>query len=134
MPDYSPEAYSLASRIANASNPHQGSYKKVLCVCSAGILRSPTAAMVLTQPPFNFNTRAAGIESTFALILIDNILLEWADEIVCMTLDQQERLKRVTIKPIHCYEIEDNFNYRDPDLIQMIVEKSKEIFKSNVEK
>lgn len=126
--------FSLADRIANASNPHQGFHKKVLCVCSAGILRSPTAAMILTQPPFNFNTRAAGIEKDYALIVIDEVLLEWADEIVCMTEDQQTRLQKITKKPVHCYNIEDNYGYRDPVLVYGIMEKSKEIFKSNVEK
>lgn len=26
--------------MGNAANPYQGNYKKVLCVCSAGLLRS----------------------------------------------------------------------------------------------
>ncbi len=35
------------NRWGNIDNPYQGSAKKVLCVCSAGMLRSPTAANVL---------------------------------------------------------------------------------------
>lgn len=50
----------VMNRIANASNKFQGSYKRVLCVCSAGLLRSPTAALVLSKDPYNFNTRACG--------------------------------------------------------------------------
>ena len=46
---------SKMNRLANTQNKYQGKYKKVLCVCSAGLLRSPTAALVLSQEPFNFN-------------------------------------------------------------------------------
>lgn len=33
-------------------HPSQGDFKKVLCVCSGGLLRSPTVAWVLSNPPF----------------------------------------------------------------------------------
>lgn len=110
------------NRLANSKNEFQGSFKKVLCVCSAGLLRSPTAALVLSQPPFGFNTRAAGISDDFALIVVDQILVHWADEIVCMTKDQAELLKRVTEKPIVCLNIEDSFAYRDPELIKRVAD------------
>lgn len=57
-----------------AQNPYQGQYKRVLCVCSGGILRSPTAAWVFSNEPYSFNTRAAGTES-FALIRLDPALI-----------------------------------------------------------
>ena len=56
------------NRLHNATNPYQGSYKKVLCVCSAGMLRAPTAAVVLSRPPYDFNTRAVGTDLGTALI------------------------------------------------------------------
>lgn len=74
----------LMNRIANSTNQFQGSYKRVLCVCSAGLLRSPTTALVLSQPPYNYNTRAAGLTKEFALVPVDPVLLHWADEVVCM--------------------------------------------------
>ena len=42
------------------SNEYQGDYKRVLTVCSANMLRSPTIAHVLSAEPYNFNTRSAG--------------------------------------------------------------------------
>lgn len=69
------------NRMANASNRFQGPAKRVLCVCSAGMLRSPTAANVLHQE-YGFNTRAAGITEEYALIPVDAVLIEWAEEIV----------------------------------------------------
>lgn len=111
------------NRLYNCKNPYQGGYKRVLCVCSAGLLRSPTAAFVLSQNPFNFNTRAAGIVADYALIPVDGVLLEWADEIVCMTGDQAYKLAKLTKKPVINLEIGDNFEYRDVRLVAMIKSK-----------
>jgi predicted protein tyrosine phosphatase len=107
----------------NAKNPYQGKYKKVLCVCSAGLLRSPTAAVVLSGEPFNYNTRSAGIEKSYALIPVDDVLIAWADEIVCMTIAQEEALSFITSKPIICLDIDDDFEYRDPRLVKLIEER-----------
>lgn len=128
----------LMNRLGNASNPYQDKNKKVLCVCSAGLLRSPTTAVVLSQEPFNFNTRAAGLVPDYALVPVDEVLLYWADEIVCMTQDQAEEiegmlqlLKRypgsnVETKKITCLGISDSFMYRDPKLVEMIKQKYEE--------
>jgi predicted protein tyrosine phosphatase len=114
----------LMNRLANSSNRYQGAYKRVLCVCSAGLLRSPTAALVLSQEPYNFNTRAAGLEPEFALIPVDRVLLEWADEIVTMTSEQAQevRSRLEEEKPIVVLGIDDNFRYRDPELMSLIRE------------
>lgn len=122
------------NRIHNATNPNQGKFKRVLCVCSAGVLRSPTAAEILSQPPFNFNTRAAGIDSDFALIPVDGALLEWADEVVCMTSYQYEALRQQGYsKPIITLDIEDNYEFRDPELVKLITERYTEITKAEEE-
>lgn len=110
------------NRMYNASNPCQGQAKRVLCVCSAGLLRSPTAAVVLSQEPFSFNTRAAGLVKDYALIPVDEVLLEWADEVVCMTDDQAADLREKTNKPIKCLNIGDSYNYRDPALVALIAD------------
>jgi len=120
------------NRLANCHNRFQGNYKKVLCVCSAGLLRSPTAALVLSQEPYNYNTRSAGLTPEFALIPVDEVLLEWADEIVCMEVKQKQQLlllfPQVEIKPIICLNIPDRYEYRDSELIELIKEKyNKEI-------
>jgi len=119
---------SFMNRLGNCTNPYQGDSKKVLCVCSAGLLRSPTAAVVLSQEPYNFNTRAAGISKEYALVEVDDVLLHWADEIVCMEQEQQAGLKaRLLSQGIHtteviCLDIEDSFSYRDPKLVNLIKE------------
>ena len=114
----------LMNRLANCTNRYQGEYKRVLCVCSAGLLRSPTAAFVLSQEPYNFNTRAAGLNPEFALVPVDRVLLEWADEIVVMSAQQAEQIRAMLEdeKPIVVLGIPDNFRYRDPELIRLIRE------------
>jgi predicted protein tyrosine phosphatase len=121
------------NRLHNMTNPHQGAYKRVLCICSAGLLRSPSAAVVLSQKPFNFNTRAAGLDTDFALVAVDEYLLAWADEVVCMTTSQAVNLIDMTDKPVICLDIPDDFGYRDPKLMKIIAkqyaEKSKALAK-----
>lgn len=117
------------NRIYNASNPAQGEFKKVLCLCSAGLLRSPTAAVVLSQEPFNFNTRAAGIEESYALVPVDSTLMSWADEIVVMTQLHAATLRsrfpqlETSGQNVKVLDIADNYKYRDPELMRLIAER-----------
>jgi len=110
----------LMNRKVNSHNKWQGEYKRVLCVCSAGLLRSPTTAFVLSQEPYNYNTRSAGLTQEFALIPVDEVLLEWAEEIVCMNDKQKIELQRMTGKPVLALNIPDQFEYRNPELIEII--------------
>lgn len=113
----------LMNRLANCGNSYQGTYKRVLVVCSAGLLRSPTAALVLSQAPYNYNTRAAGLVKEFALIPVDEVLLTWAEEIVCMTPDQAMTLstmKGTSGKRIVCLNISDSYAYRAYELQSLI--------------
>ena len=119
---------SKMNRLANAQNPYQGDMKRVLCVCSAGLLRSPTIAWVLSNPPYNCNTRAAGVSQDYALIPIDDALIHWADEIVCA---DEEHARPITElikennflakeKPIHILSIEDKYKTRSPELVKIV--------------
>ena len=109
------------------SNSFQGDYKRVLTVCSANMLRSPTIAHVLSADPYNFNTRSAGTEP-YALIPVTEDLLLWADEIVCADTEHslwiRHKMMEWTIdKLIINLEIEDIYEYRNPKLIELIKER-----------
>lgn len=113
------------------SNRFQGEYKRVLIVCSAGILRSATAAHVLCQRPFNFNTRNVGT-APYALIPLTEDLIQWADEIVCMETEHKLNVMNKlmewgypSVKPIIVLDIEDNYEYRNPTLVKLIKERYK---------
>lgn len=104
----------------NCKNPYQGNYPKVLCVCSAGLLRSPTIAYVLSRE--GYNTRAAGVHD-YALVPVDEVLLEWADFIVCADAEHASILRPQTDKEIITLNIPDKYGFRDLELVQIIEEK-----------
>ena len=110
------------------SNGFQGDFKKVLAVCSANMLRSPTIAHVLSAEPFNYNTRSAGTHS-FALIPVTQDLLMWADEIVCADSEHTVIINKM-LQEYHLdkrlinLRIPDNYEYRNPPkLIEMIISR-----------
>lgn len=108
-----------------ANNPYQryDKFKRVLTVCSGGCLRSPTAAVVLAGEPYNYNTRSCGLTEEFAIIALDDVLFNWADEIVVMEQHQANEIKRRypnDNKPIVVLNIQDRYSYRDEKLIALI--------------
>ena len=109
------------------SNPYQGKAKKVLCVCSAGILRSPTAAATLHKY-YGYNTRAAGISYDFALIPVTHELCYWADEILVMEswMSTMEVFEPYQDKLI-CLNIPDEFPYMDLRLVSLIKDRYDEL-------
>jgi predicted protein tyrosine phosphatase len=114
---------SKLDRYAIAANKHQGKFKKVLCVCTTGILRSATAAYLLSQAPYNYNTRAVGT-SDLALIQLNPFLIAWADEILCFGKDNLTSINFMMHKddetPVYVLDIEDAYAYRDPVLEEII--------------
>ena len=117
------------NRLANCHNRFQGSYPKVLSVCSAGLLRSPSIAVYLSQPPFNCNTRAAGATKEYALIPVDEVLVEWADHIVFANRDNmlqvQAEFGKGDPERTWCLELPDRFAYRAPELMEAIADAVK---------
>lgn len=121
---------SLRNQLGNAKNPFQGTSKKVLSVCSAGLLRSPTIAFILTQEPFNYNTRACGASSEYALIPLSEVLVYWADEVVVV----EPWIKDIVLefdpdKVVHVVPTPDEYNFRDPELVNILKPKLLEVFK-----
>ncbi len=121
------------NNIGVINNPHQHiqDYKRVITVCSGACLRSPTAAVVLSQDPFNFNTRAVGMTDEYAIVVLDDILEEWADEFVVMEPWMRDAIKiryPDSNTPIVVLNIPDRFAYRDPELMKMIKDTYMEIF------
>ena len=118
------------NRLANVGNRFQTPTKRVLCVCSAGLLRSPTAANVLHQE-HGFNTRAAGITEEYALIPVDYALVSWADEVVWVEQkvydlgwhnfkDVLQHKRNIVLA------IPDSFEWGDPELKAIISAQYKE--------
>lgn len=128
----------MFNRLANAHNQFQDliAFPRTLVVCSAGMLRSPSIAWVLSNEPYNRNVRAAGLAKEYALIPVDQVLLEWADEIVCadsshrLTIREMlEEFEEITDKKkaVYALNIPDEFRYRDIKLIKLIKEKLEQV-------
>lgn len=127
-------------------NAYQGKHKKVLCVCSAGCLRSPTAAHILSSPPFNFNTRAVGLSVEYAIIPISDALIMWSDIIICMESDMVSQVNEMQnvlacdfdttveydYKRVINLDIPDEYDYRNPKLVKIMYDKFIEIFKDEI--
>lgn len=117
------------NQLANVGNRFQTQVKKVVVVCSAGLLRSPTAANAL-YVEYGFNTRAVGADKEFALIPLTQALIWWADELVFVNrdafsmLDQEEKdeIECVGVKLVFL-NIEDDFDWMDATLRCEILEQ-----------
>lgn len=122
------------NRALVVGNTAQGDFPRVLCVCSASVLRSPTAAWVLSNDPYNFNTRSCGCEESYALIKMDFALLQWATyAIVCAESWQaqlvDEKLKLAGLeRDVFSLNIPDDYNFRDPELVAMIDHRCRKLF------
>jgi len=75
-----------ACRDGVVRNPYQGNDKKVLFVCSMGILRSATGARLYAD---KYNTRTAGSWGD-ALVPLTPLLIAWAEEIVFVNKENYE--------------------------------------------
>jgi predicted protein tyrosine phosphatase len=123
--------FASMNQLANVHNRYQGAYKKVLFVCSAGLLRSATAAHVFSAEPYNFNTRTAGVALEYALNPVNEALLEWADHIFLMEGEHYNMLHEIfgeeafndyKAKMVEL-EVPDHFAYRDERLVKILKEK-----------
>lgn len=111
------------ARSMTAQNSYQGDWPRVLCVCTAGLLRSPTLAWVLSNPPYNCNTRAAGSEPAYALVSVDQVLLNWARIVVFVNPENHEQvMERKLTMPgqVFVLNVPDSFAFRDPRLVEAI--------------
>ena len=105
----------------------QGDYVRALFVCSAGLLRSATAATLGSQ--YGMNTRNCG-SSEYALIPLSANLICWADKIFFVnaenylsaieTFGSSLELSSLLQDKAVVWDIPDNYNYMQPELVEII--------------
>lgn len=118
------------------NNTYQGEAKRVLTVCSAACLRSPTAAAVLNQE-YGYNTKAAGVSLEYAIVPVTGRLLMWSQEIVVMESWQaHEIIEMLEImgldRPVICLNIDDNYCYMQPELVSLIKQRYADHLSNNL--
>ena len=115
------------NQVGNSKNPFQGTTTKALCICSAGLLRSPTIAKFLSER--GYNTRAVGIATEYALIPLSTALVTWADEIHVVKEQHLALLRELKdndiefpTENIYVYDIPDNHGTFSAPLVEAIEE------------
>jgi predicted protein tyrosine phosphatase len=118
------------NQLFNVHNDAQGKTKKVLTVCSAGLLRSATLANFLVKE-YGYNVRNCGTVESYALVPISQALVAWADEIVFVNKENFEHveddlrdfLTTEGMKKIKVLDIPDAYNFNDPALVGICKEQ-----------
>lgn len=121
------------NQLYNIHNEFQGNTKKVLCICSAGLLRSATLQNMLIKE-YGYNVRNCGTEESYALIPISEALLLWADEIVFVNKANYrsvqydlEEIAGLDLSKVFYLNIPDNYSFNDPKLVEICKQQYKEI-------
>jgi len=94
----------------------------LLFICSKNQWRSPTAELLFKNHPTH-NARSAGT-SNKARIKVNLKLIAWADIIFVMERKHLQILKQlfpedISVKNLVVLDIEDNYQFNDPELIAM---------------
>lgn len=111
------------------NNPYQGEDKRLLFVCSAGLLRSATGANLYAKK--GYNTRNCGTHA-YALIPLSVNLIMWAHKIIFV--NEENYLHAMKTFAVSDYNediqqkgiilnIKDNYEYNHPELIKQLEEQ-----------
>jgi predicted protein tyrosine phosphatase len=127
------------NQLFNVHNTSQGNTKKVLTVCSAGLLRSATLANFLVKE-YGYNVRNCGTVESYALIPISEALVHWADEIVFVNQENYSHVEyslEQTIgeegvkKKVKVLDIPDIYNFNDTRLVDICKEQYNKTLKND---
>lgn len=116
-------------------NHSQGKDLRVVFVCSAGLLRSPTAARIAGK--YGINARSAGSHLHYALIPLTANLIKWAHWVVFMNSSNEDEVLR-KINDVNLltdlkeksivWNIEDTYNYTEEPLVWKIEREIEKTF------
>ena len=122
-------------------NYSQGKDIRVVFCCSAGLLRSPTAARIAGE--YGINARSAGSHLHYALIPLSANLIKWAHWVVFMNSENEfeiaqkildtDLLELMRDKSI-VWNIEDTYNYMEDSLEGILRKKIEETFEVSLDK
>lgn len=116
-----------ACRDGVVKNPYQGPDKRVVFVCSMGILRSATGARLYAH---KYNTRTAGSWPD-ALVPLTPMLMAWADELVFVNKENYDNIIDKLEGAMHTFvaskskvlNIPDKYPHMHPELIKAFEEQ-----------
>lgn len=109
------------------NNPYQGNDPRWLFVCSAGLLRSPTAAAIAIKR--GMNARACGSNPDYALIPLSANLIMWADRIFFVNEENYEQALQTfegtkyyqsLVAKATVWNLPDVYPYGNEELVELI--------------
>jgi predicted protein tyrosine phosphatase len=124
------------NQLHNIYNEFQGDTKRVLTVCSAGLLRSATLQNFLIRE-YGYNVRNCGTEASYALIPISQALVLWADEIVFVNKENYKMVEKEleefgVLDRCIILDIPDMYAFNDSTLVKICKEQYEKAQKENV--
>lgn len=77
---------------------------------------------------YGYNTRAAGHSEEYALVVVDDVLLGWANEVVCANAEVAKwlcvRFPELASDPrLVTLDLPDMYEWNDPELVKAIIEQ-----------
>ena len=123
------------NQLHNIYNEFQGDTKRVLTVCSAGLLRSATLQNFLIRE-YGYNVRNCGTDASYALIPISQALVLWADEIVFVNKENYKMVEKEleefgVLDRCIVLDIPDMYGFNDPTLVKICKEQYDEALKKH---
>ncbi|MCX2476128.1 protein tyrosine phosphatase [Pedobacter sp. MC2016-05] len=105
---------------------------KILFVCTINRMRSATAHKIYERGD-RFEVKSAGTD-TSASVVISSDLLVWADSIVVMERHHRNFIRKsypeiYNNKKTCCLYIPDDYDYMQPELINILEYKFEDVFK-----
>lgn len=100
--------------------------KKVLFVCTQNRLRSPTAEKIFSGID-EIEVKSAGL-NTYARFHLTLEMIKWIEIIFVMEKSHQEKIRKqyqekLNGKKLICLDIPDEYDYMQPELIEVLNEK-----------
>lgn len=121
--EFSTKTEQIFNLTAPYNNPYQGKGPFLLFVCSAGLLRSPTAAAMAVK--LGYNARSCGARN-HALIPLSANLIKWSSRIIFMDKECYNKALQ-DFEQNYCYhdiqlnstiwDIPDEYEYMNPELV-----------------
>jgi len=108
---------------------------KILYVCTINRMRSATAHKIYEKDN-RFEVKSAGTDKT-ANVLLSTKLLNWADSIIVMEKHHRNHIRKhfpkiYESKKIVCLYIPDNYDYMQPELINLLKSKIEDVYRRNL--
>ncbi len=104
---------------------------KILFICSINRMRSKTAEEIYKDDK-RFEVKSAGTEPG-AIVVLTKEMVEWADLIAVMENHHRNQIRKkfhelYQKKRIVCLHIPDEFDYMQPELIELIKEQFERLY------